>query len=758
MTLPDIPNPMLERALEFARVGCSVVPAMGNGTKRPLTTWLRFQNERADEEQISQWFATGHPGLGLVCGAVSNGLVMVELEGRAVGENLLARARETAFAAGIGELWRTVTSGYLEMTPSGGVHILYRIDGQVPGNQKLARRPGPPDEKTGAPTVQVLAETRGEGGYTIVAPSHGPVHPTGKAWQLMQGGPDTIASVSLADHTALCSVFRALDEMPTEEDRWRSQGTTSSEQSAGTTTPASATASVPAPATSGSSDLTPGDDYNARADWADILNPHGWRIVGQRGRVTDWLRPGKDDPRAISATTGYGGDRGDYLYVFSTSTLFDSEKPYSKFSAYTLLQHNGDFSAAARQLRHDGYGNAPQHLDPRDLLPPLVLTDGTAALQTPVPTGAPEQPTDLEHDAAQHTTWWPYDLGPILAGDISADPEPDVLARADGHRLFYRGKVNGFIGESESGKTWIALLAVKQELTIGHPVLYLDFEDSAPGIIKRLQALGVSGDELDRFAYISPEESLTDPARVDLTETLARVQPNLIVVDGVNAAMTLLGLDLEKNKDVTTFSQSVLRPLKKTGAAVITIDHVTKSKENRGSYAIGAQAKRADVDGCLLVVEVLEPFAPGRAGRLKLIVSKNRSGHVRAISDQGKFPGLVEIQGDGKGGISVRIQAPDMRSSAERGPFRPTGLMEKVSRLLEALSTDSGISGAEIERQTKPSKAEFTRAAVLRLVEEGYVTVASGPRGATLHRSVRPYRDEENDPAGLVGDTGEGDE
>ena len=35
---------------------------------------------------------------------------------------------------------------------------------------------------------------------------------------------------------------------------------------------------------------------------------------------------------------------------------FESEKRYSKFAVYTLLEHLGDFSAAARALSAEGYG------------------------------------------------------------------------------------------------------------------------------------------------------------------------------------------------------------------------------------------------------------------------------------------------------------------------------------------------------------------------------------------------------------------
>jgi hypothetical protein len=98
----------------------------------------------------------------------------------------------------------------------------------------------------------------------------------------------------------------------------------------------------------------PGDDYNRRARWEDILT--GWTKVYTAGTTSHWRRPGKSI--GTSATTGR--NNADNLYVFSSSTEFDPEKPYRKFAAYTLLQHRGDWSAAARQLAADGYGEQRQ--------------------------------------------------------------------------------------------------------------------------------------------------------------------------------------------------------------------------------------------------------------------------------------------------------------------------------------------------------------------------------------------------------------
>jgi hypothetical protein len=120
--------------------------------------------------------------------------------------------------------------------------------------------------------------------------------------------------------------------------------------------------------------------------------------------------------------------------------------------------------------------------------------------------------------------------------------------------------------------------------------------------------------------------------------------------------MNVMGLDLEKNKDATAFSQEVLRPLRLHNAAILTIDHVTKSKDNRGNYAIGAQAKRADIDGCAVAVDVEIAFGRGIDGALALKVTKDRPGFVRAICQEGKNLGVANIKAQSDGTIKIFIE------------------------------------------------------------------------------------------------------
>lgn len=347
----------------------------------------------------------------------------------------------------------------------------------------------------------------------------------------------------------------------------------------------------------------------------------------------------------------------------------------------------------------------------------------------------PEPDAAAEPDD-ERTSWWPRDIAATINGEHT-EPPPEHLRRGDGHALSYVGRVNGIIGESESGKTWIALLAVRQALQHGQRVLYLDFEDSAAGVIGRLILMGCSARSMATLTYVAPDESLHDAARGDLFEIIETSAPDLVVVDGFNAAMTLLGLEVNSNSDATAFSQQLLKPLASTGAAVLYVDHVPKSKEARGKGGIGAQAKRAMTTGCAILAEVIEQPGKGRIGKLRLTVDKDRPGLVREVASEGNHAGIVVIDGTDPGKVTVTIEAPDLRPADERGAFRPTGRMQDVSMLLEQLP--DGASKAQIEANV-PGRRDITRAAVDALVSEGYATIGPGARNAIVVKSVAPYR------------------
>jgi len=305
-----------------------------------------WQQERPFVSAVQSWWADNpNYGIGIVCGKVSGNLEMTELEGRAFTAESIQAIGERCDDLGVGDAFAVLLSdefGYTEITPSGGIHLLYRIgDHEVPGNTKIARRSATAEELVAKPDdkVKVLAETRGEGGYVIVAPTGGTVHSTGRSWEVLSGQLGQIPTITWDARNLIHRAMREiLDEMPKEEPRERS-------------------VSAPAPRTAGTG-VRPGDDFNERADWADIIGPAGWTYSHTGGNTVYWVRPGKDRKDGHSATTGHAG-RGalDRLYVMSSATGLPTEEPLSKFFVYAHYNHNGNFAEATKALAAQGYGD-----------------------------------------------------------------------------------------------------------------------------------------------------------------------------------------------------------------------------------------------------------------------------------------------------------------------------------------------------------------------------------------------------------------
>lgn len=329
MTIP------LETALAAHHAGLCVLPPKEDGSKAPdMVSWTVYQRRQSTEDEIRGWYGNGRKrnGLGIVCGKVSRQLEMLEFEGRAVEDGTWEAYKAACRQAGLQGLLARIQRGYGERSPAGGYHLLYYCLAGARGNTILARRPSAPDELATDPKekIQKLIETRGEGGYVIVAPTSDHVHLSSKPWQLLAGSFETIAEISGEERDALFAIARSFDQTPVEE--WSQPKGRNDTR-----------------------DLPPGEDFNERGDWArDILVPAGWSYTGSHGGRQHWYRRGAGRPGWTSATIT---PDGQFLYVFSTATDLPVEKGLSKWRAYAFLHHSGDFSAAAADLRDKGYGS-----------------------------------------------------------------------------------------------------------------------------------------------------------------------------------------------------------------------------------------------------------------------------------------------------------------------------------------------------------------------------------------------------------------
>ncbi len=100
----------------------------------------------------------------------------------------------------------------------------------------------------------------------------------------------------------------------------------------------------------------PGDDYNNRASWDDLLLPLGWKYSHASGH-THYTRPGKTHGTSLTVFP----DKVAYCHTSAPEAApLQGGNGYTLFTAYTLLHHAGDFKAAAAELARQGYGEAPQ--------------------------------------------------------------------------------------------------------------------------------------------------------------------------------------------------------------------------------------------------------------------------------------------------------------------------------------------------------------------------------------------------------------
>jgi hypothetical protein len=297
-----MPAEVLTAALACLDAGLSIIPC--NGVKKPcLDTWKPYQTQQASLEQIKKWFSSNGNRLAVVCGKVSGGLEVLDFDDRAAfdkwGKDLLDTRPD---------LFQKLV---FEKSPH-GVHCLYQCSEiQIPGNQKLALSV---DKK-------VLIETRGEGGYCLIAPSQG--------YRLERGSFTALPDISAADRQILLELARALNEQPERIEKGYQENRTDRA-------------------------LLPGQDFDARGDIRPYLIEAGWQSRGQdrEGRER-WARPGKDSKGHSATLTD-----GKVFYCFSSNGApFDTDRGYGPFATYALLKHQGDFTEAARELSRQGYGS-----------------------------------------------------------------------------------------------------------------------------------------------------------------------------------------------------------------------------------------------------------------------------------------------------------------------------------------------------------------------------------------------------------------
>ena len=313
------------------------------------------------------------------------------------------------------------------------------------------------------------------------------------------------------------------------------------------------------------------------------------------------------------------------------------------------------------------------------------------------------------------------DLRKILAGEFK--PElPDVGSILDGSFLFYSARLNEVHGAPSDGKTNIGLGVGAQVLNDGGTVLFLDPEDTAAAVVRRLISFGAKKEAIEkRFKYVQ------DPTPKEILEAIKwaeKNKPDLVWMDGLAEFLSALGLSENEPSDILQFFRRYAQPFAKTGAAVVISDHVVKSTESRGSWSRGSGAKMGRYDGVSYEIRMGEAYSPSQAGYVKLVVSKDRNG---GVGPKGTIAAEAHFRPLGQNVTEVSFQKPTPKAD-----FRPTALMDKI---LNALTENPDSTKRDLR---KLGSSKYVDEAIKLLIDDDRLACLHGGPGKPSKFTIKP--------------------
>lgn len=309
---------VLESVKELLINQLSVIPVTKD--KRPKVKWTEYQKRIMTEEEAESVFSD-LDNVAIICGEVSSGLECIDIDQKYSLDGMLMNDLSVAIMNKDEELYNKLV---IQETVNGGYHLIYRCT-KVEGNQKLAMRDTTDEEKNGneKDTERVLIETRGTNGYFLAEPSEG--------YKVIQGNLTAIPKITQKERATLIAICETFNSKSKQQFTQRVESTSKTRE------------------------ISPLDDYDNRGDGVGVLLNAGWTIIKDNNDKTILRRPGGTSP-----SSGYYHKTGKYanrFTFFSSACGFEVQKVYKPHAVYTEIEHNGNYTSAARQLARDGFGS-----------------------------------------------------------------------------------------------------------------------------------------------------------------------------------------------------------------------------------------------------------------------------------------------------------------------------------------------------------------------------------------------------------------
>ena len=298
---------------------------------------------------------------------------------------------------------------------------------------------------------------------------------------------------------------------------------------------------------------------------------------------------------------------------------------------------------------------------------------------------------------------------------LDVDRLPSAFVRADGETLLYEGLANTIYGEPSTGKSWIALMAVIQNLRAGRRVIWWDNEDRATTLARRLQILRTTNFiGVEDLAWRTGDLLESPTAMIEALEFLDGGNgPGLVVIDSA----TSFGCPKD-GADIQPWVRAHIKPWITAGHTSLLLDHVPKQRKDRPAGGVGSFEKLSDIRGAAL-------YAHGTAwngqegGAVHLTIHKDAHGQLPAP----KFSAVATITAEWDGPtLDWTVGLPNAKPEGE----------DLQSELLDALegAGAEGVKGSRALRELlKGKRAKDIDAAREELLQAGMIERVKDGRG-----------------------------
>lgn len=281
--------------------------------KKPRGKWKHYQTERTADAELGVWCKKRSVhGLAMIGGEISGGLVIQDFDVPVFFERFIEKVKRHREVRELAYLLP------IQQTGSGNYQMAFRC-GLSLRNDKLAWVPA--DNVQGRETA---IETRGEGGYAVVSPSHCPkAEKHGikhkQAYKVIQGDFANIPTITDRQATILLDLARSLDEMPLTKKEMEA---------------------APLPSNRNGDGTHGGviEAFNAAFSTTNLLESHNYKRRGNRYLAPD----------STSGLPGVHIFEDGRCYSHHANDPLNDGHSHDPFSVFTILEHGGDVRAAVK--------------------------------------------------------------------------------------------------------------------------------------------------------------------------------------------------------------------------------------------------------------------------------------------------------------------------------------------------------------------------------------------------------------------------